>query len=63
MVLKRTWGDKRPPPISKYFNKKSVPSGIRTHDLPHDSPRPYPLRHKSLVEVTHGISLIFSRKN
>ena len=25
-----------PAPISKYFNKKGVPSGIRTHDLPRD---------------------------
>ena len=51
------------PPISKYFNKKRVPSGIRTHDLPHDSPRRYPLRHKSLDEATHGICLILSWKN
>ena len=26
-------GDKRPPAEFKYFNKKRVPSGIRTHDL------------------------------
>ena len=32
-------GQTSPPPISKYFNKKRIPSGIRTHDLPHDSPR------------------------
>ena len=37
-----------PPPISKYFNKKWVPSGIRTLDLTNDDPRRYPLRHKSL---------------
>ena len=52
--------DKRTPPISKHFNKKGVPSGIRTHDLPHDGPRRYPLRHKSLDEATHGIFLILS---
>ena len=45
---------------TKHFSKKEVPSGIRTHDLPHDSLRPYPLRHKSLYEVAHGIFLILS---
>ena len=57
-----TWGHKRPPlpPISEYFNKKRVPSGIRTHDLPHDGPRRYSLRHKSLNEATHGKRLILS---
>ena len=59
-----TWGDKRPPPpISKYFNKNRVPSGIRAHDLPHDSPRRYPLRHNSFDEATHGICVILSWKN
>ena len=53
-------GTNVPPPISKYFNKKEVPSGIRTHNLPHDGPRRYPLRHKSLDEATHGIFLILS---
>ena len=53
-------GGTNPPPTSKYFNKKRVPSGIRLHVLPHGSPRRYPLRHKSLHEATHGISLILS---
>ena len=53
-------GTTPPPPISKYFNKERVPSGNRTHDLSHDSPRRYPLRHKSLDEATHGIYLILS---
>ena len=48
-----------PPPISKYFNKKRVPTGIRTHD----SQRRYPLHHKSLDNATHGICLILSLKN
>ena len=44
-----TWGGQTsPPPISKYFNKKRGPSGIRTRDLPHDSQRRYPLRCKNL---------------
>ena len=55
-----TVGTTAPPPISKYFIKKGGPSGIRTHDLPHDGQRRYPLRHKSLDEATHGIFLILS---
>ena len=53
-------GTNVPPPISKYFNKKGGPSGIRTHNLPHDGQRRYPLRHKSLNEATHGIFLTLS---
>ena len=53
-------GTNVPPPISKYFNKKRVPSGIRRHDLPHDGPRRYPLRHKSLDEAMDGIFPILS---
>ena len=52
-----------PSPISKYFNKKRVPTGIRTHDLPHNRQRRYPLHHKSLDNATHGICLILSLKN
>ena len=53
-------GTNVPPPIRKYFNKKRVSSGIRTHKLPHDSPRRYPLRHRSWDEATHGICVILS---
>ena len=56
-----TWGGQTSPqPISKYFNNKGGPSGIRTHDLPHDGYGRYPLRHKSLDKATHGIFLILS---
>ena len=50
-------GQTSPPPISKYFNKKGGPGGIRTHDLRHDGQRRYPMRHKSLDEAKHGIFL------
>ena len=62
-------GQTSTPPISKYFNKKGVPSGIRTLDLPHNGQRRYPLHHKNSDEATRNISnfiiknLIFCTKN